>query len=99
MSVSTSISSTCSDVYLLRISLYRFTLCRRSFRAWQIAFERSVRHTTRQLRSVQPRGDRSVLRHFFRQWCAFHAGRLEEREIRHRVNSKWAAVQGWMSGV
>jgi hypothetical protein len=46
---------------------------------------------------VQPRGDLLCKRHYFRQWCAFHAGMLEEREIRHRVNSKWAAVQGWMS--
>jgi hypothetical protein len=63
-----------------------------------VAYERSIRLEARQLRSVQPRGDRVRTRYYFRQWCAYHAGMLEEREIRHRVNSRWATVQGWMNG-
>lgn len=77
--------------------LVRFTLCRRSFHGWQVAYERSIRITARQMRSVQPRGDRSCRRHYWRCWQAYHRAALEEREVRQRVNSKWAAVQGWMS--
>lgn len=50
----------------------------------------------RKLRSVQPRGDLLRKRYYFRQWYSYYLGLLEEREIRMRVNSKWAAVQSWM---
>lgn len=75
----------------------RFTLCRRSFNGWRVAYERSIRLTARQLRAVQPRGDLNCKRHFWRAWQAYHKEQLEEREIRQRVNSKWATVQGWMN--
>lgn len=76
--------------------LFRFTLCRRSFHAWRVAYERSIRLEVRQLRSVQPRGDFVRKRYYFRQWHSHYLGQLKEREIRMRVNSKWAAVQSWM---
>jgi len=63
-----------------------------------VAYERSIRLTVRQLRAVQPRGDLCCKRHYWRRWQVYHQEQLEERVIRQRVNSKWAAVQGWMGG-
>lgn len=71
---------------------------RRPFRGWKIAFEHAVRVAVRKYRSVIiPRGDRCVKRHYFQRWLAHRTHCMEEREVSHRINSKWLTVRGWLN--
>jgi hypothetical protein len=74
----------------------RFTLRKRSFEAWKIAYERSLREAVRHLRAVSGRGQRSVLKYYWARWVRFNQGKSEEREIHMRTQHKWAAVQSWL---
>lgn len=77
---------------------YRARSLRRPFHGWKIAFEHAVRVAVRKYRSIIiPRGDRCVKRHFFYRWLAHRMHCLEEREVSHRINSKWLTVRGWLN--
>eukprot|EP01039_Chlorochromonas_danica_P000095 gene95-102_t len=74
----------------------RFTLQRRAWQAWRVAFEKCHRELARAMRAMAPRGRKSVLKHFWRIWMTFYEQCLEEREIQNRAAQKWATVQSWL---
>ena len=74
----------------------RFTVGRRALGAWRIALERERRRAVQALRHVQPRGDASVKRYYFRRWQTRHTDWLLEKEVDSRAASQWAKVQGWL---
>jgi hypothetical protein len=74
----------------------RFAVHRRAFGAWRISLERERRRMVQALRSVKPRGDRSIKRHFWRKWLEMHTEFLLEREVASRAESQWARVQSWL---
>jgi len=75
----------------------RFTCSRRAFGAWRIALERSRRRQVQQLRAVQPRGNRCILRFFWARWMAFFQEALVEREVKNRTDLQWSRVQSWLA--
>lgn len=74
-----------------------FSPIRRSFSAWQISLERSRRRIVKQMKLVQPRGDRVVCRHVWRRWLQYVTEARLQREIDSRSDAMWAKVQSWMS--
>lgn len=75
----------------------RFTVHRRAFGAWRVALERERRRTIQALRSVKPRGDRVVKRHFWSKWMQVHQEALLDREVASRAESQWVKVQSWLN--
>lgn len=70
---------------------------RRSFKAWKVSYERSLRSTARKMRDAAKRGNLVVLKHYWKQWSGFLKNSLEEREIRLRSKNTWSNVQQWLN--
>lgn len=74
-----------------------FSPIRRSFTAWRISLERSRRRIVKQMRLLQPRGDRITCRYYWQRWQDFINEAQLQREIDSRSDVMWARVQSWMS--
>lgn len=75
----------------------RFTLPRRCFTAWRLAYQRSLRQTAMKIQQVQPRGDVIVKRFYWQRWMQYLKSKRVEHELDFRSEMKWQAVQSWLT--
>jgi hypothetical protein len=75
----------------------RYTIGRRSFRAWRVSLERIRRAMVVKMNFVIPRGNICCMKFYFKCWNLYIEDRLIDREIKYRSDATWAKVQSWMN--
>jgi len=75
----------------------RFTLPRRCFAAWRLAYQRSLRETASKIQQVRPRGDAVVKKFYWQRWIQYLKSKRVEHELDFRSEMKWQAVQSWIT--
>ena len=43
-----------------------------------------------------PIGNKNMKKYYFNCWLNYLHQKIQERQINHRLNSKWATVQTWL---
>ena len=74
----------------------RFSHVRRGWKGWQLAQQRVQRRRALEMRRFGRRGDRLVLKHFYKKWVRAHEDGVIEREAAARANETWSKVQSWL---
>eukprot|EP01038_Epipyxis_sp_PR26KG_P007428 gene7428-10124_t len=75
----------------------RYTQLKKSFHAWGILLERMRRIEIQKLQFVKPRGDRCTCRYYFSNWKNYLEDVHFNRELKLRIDNKWAKLQSWIS--
>ncbi len=73
-----------------------FFLCKKYFWNWKIAFDRRKFNELKLIRSLIPRGNRCIRRHYWNLWLDYMNERKIDREIQYRSNATWLKVQKWL---
>ena len=75
----------------------RYTLVRRSMKAWKVAYQRSLTNTAYLMHTIgSPHFNRSLTRRVWNMWRRFHEEMQFDREAQQRANSKWTRMQGYL---
>jgi len=74
----------------------KFMVKRRSWKAWQVAFQKVIRTETHRMRLYGVRGDKCTMKHYFSEWCKFREEMLLEKEIQYQTDLTWKRVQTWL---
>jgi hypothetical protein len=77
-------------------SFSRYTLPRRCFTAWKIAYQRSIREMIYQLKCMEPRGQLVIKRYYWQLWKVYFDECLLERSAKQRSEMKWQQVKQWL---
>jgi hypothetical protein len=71
-------------------------LKRKYLHLWKVAYEKTLRHSNFQMKSVEKGGNRCCLSYYLKIWKAFIEQRRLDNEINLRAEQQWNMVQSWM---